>query len=200
MIKETTPSPDVRLGSVLAILTSRFAGPALILVTAATEEDDTRLLATSIAQLVHSTGKRAAYVSLVSPALVLEDRTSGPYAVLRPSASTLSTPAAFDNAAAQWREQYDFVFLDAPTLLATPLVPHVARKANGVLIALRRGRAASSGDSDAATILKHVGAFTIGIVTTPARPVRVGSSAARSTDSPLPKFTNTDLRAQPVET
>jgi hypothetical protein len=200
MITETNAkTPDARLGVVLAILTARFTSPALVLVTAATEEDDTRVLATSSARLVQATGKRAAYVPLVPSQLVSEYRTAGPYTVLHPAVNTLSSPAAFDNAATMWREQYDFLFVDAPTLLSMTLVPHIALTAHGVLVAMRRGRAASARDRDAAAVLKHLGAVTIGVVTTPARLSRATVPSARTADRPLPAIADSDLRTQPIE-
>lgn len=196
MIADTNAKPsDVRLGSVLAILTTRFTSSALILVTAATEDDDTRLLATSIAQLVHSSGKRAAYVPLVPP-LSAEGGRPGLYTVLRPSEGTLASPAAFNHAAAAWREKYDLLFVDAPDLLTPTVVMHLARTADGVLIAMRRGRAASARDREAAAILSHLGARTLGVVTTPARPRPANGTTATAASRSLAE---SDFRTQTVE-
>jgi hypothetical protein len=200
MIKETSSNNStVRLSGVLAILTARFTKSALILVTAATEEDDTRLLATSIAQVVQAAGKRAAYVSLVSAPLYFEDETGGPHTILRPSVAALCSPAAFDNAATMWREQHDFLFVDAPNLLATNLVPHIARKADGVLIAMRRGRPVSAKDRDAAAILKNLGAFTLGVVTTSSCLSRPNGSSARNGHRTLLKSWKTTRDTQRIE-
>ncbi len=202
MIKDSGAKkpPDPRLGSVLALLTARFAGPALILVTAAMPEDDTRRVATSVAQVLQSTGKRAAYATLGSSPLALdEDDEAAGFDVLRPALAALTSPAAFDATAALWRAEYDFVLVDAPTLLETTLVPHIARTANGVLIAMRRGRTAGAEDRKAAAILKHLGALTIGIVTTPPRSAhRGGSLAPRTAARPHTTITSAP-RAQPIE-
>jgi hypothetical protein len=200
MIPETTSTnAGVRLGAVLAILTARFTSPALILVTAATKEDNTTLLATSLAASLETSGKRCAYVPLATSQLSLDDKTSCPYVVLRPSDGTLSSQVAFDNATVAWRDQYHFIFFEAPSLLATTLVPHIARTADGVLIAMRRGRAASGQDRDTAAMLKHLGAFTIGVVTTPGRATSAGRRAASGANRPLPTISDSRLHPQPVE-
>ena len=194
--QEKPKTPDVRLGATLAILTTRFVGPALILVTAATREDDTRLLAMSIARLIHEGGKRAAYVSLVPSPLVFEDRAAGPHSVLRPSVAALSSPEAFDSAVEMWQQHHDFLFVDAPNLLATTLVPHIARRADGVLIAMCRGRAMCAEDREAANILKHLGASTIGVVTTSPKSSTRGGASTKSGARHLSTASGTDRYAR----
>jgi hypothetical protein len=187
---------EARLGSVLAVLTARFTTSALILITAATEEDDTSRLAESVTRLVLSAGKRAAYVSLAPSTLVFEGSSASPEDVLRLPRGMFSTPAAFDSAAALWRARYDFVFVDAPNLLAMTLAPHVARTADGVLVAVRRGRVPSRFDRDAAAILKHLHAVTLGVVTTSARDGK--SARLQTADNAVPRLLESDLTAQPV--
>jgi hypothetical protein len=190
---------EMRLESVLAILSARFTDPALILVTAATREDDTGLLAASLARSVQALGKRCALLSLAGSALTSGEKTAGPYTVIRPSAGTLASPAAFEQAATMWRQRYDFSFVDAPAFLKSPLAPYVARSACGVLIAMRRGRQASASDRDTAGILKNLGASIVGVVFTPARkPASLGPFVA-SVDHALTDIADAELRARPAE-
>jgi hypothetical protein len=153
------------LGTIWAIVETRKALPAVIVVMGATQADDTEAISRGLAQVADAAGQRAGYFRLKTGAGAKSALSQ--YATLVIGSSG-SQRESFDASLTSWRTMYDVVIVDAGTSGAEPLGVHAARVGDGVVIAACEQRKVVPADRTLARVLKEIHASVIGVVMTAA--------------------------------
>lgn len=167
---ETTQSdrsaPESSANSQLQMLRSHveaeLKSPAVVMVTSAHQGDGKSLTADSLANSFVRSGQRVALVA-AGP-----NETSG-------GLSRLDLPAGDDDIA--WRERltafvqklrrdYDFAVIDPGTFLGSDAAMALGRLVDGILVAVRMGRAPSDEDELMIRAIDHCSGRIIGVVAT----------------------------------
>jgi hypothetical protein len=175
MKRSRTPQDmDRRFRAIGAILSARLAPPAIVLVTAASTQDDTSVLAHGLATSFHAAGFRTAYAGPADLARTTAQRPSyDAIALADPGGDIVA--AEIEALVARWRDAYEIVLYDVPAILDDRRAIRVARHLDGILIALHGGRAITRDDADVATFLATLTAPNLGVVTTGRRTTPSGS-------------------------
>ncbi len=175
MRRSRTPQDmERRLRAIGAILSARLAPPAIVLVTAASTQDDTSVLAHGLAKSFHAAGFRTAYAGPAQLAVADAQRPSYDEVMLADAGGDI-VAAEIDALVARWRDAYEIVLYDVPAILDDRRAIRVARHIDGILIALHGGRAVTRDDADVAAFLATLSAPNLGVVTTGRRPAPSGS-------------------------
>jgi Mrp family chromosome partitioning ATPase len=149
--------------------------PTLIAVASATETDNTEPVARGLARVSRDAGQRTGYLYL-GPRRppVAEQKVAYTHLSLmnRPSLRE-----SFDASLESWRDSFDVIIIEVPQLTLNQLGAHVARLAEGVVIALYPGRKVEPADRELTSLLAQLSATIIGVVKT---------SATTSTTTPSP--------------
>jgi len=139
--------------------------PAMILVTSATPDDDAIGVAQGLVNASKNAGHCTGFLAL-----------GGAFDAHAPAASLAlpdeSSCAGFDELLHTWRATYDVIIVEIPQLLTHNLGAHVARTADGVIVAVRTNRSVQLADRELSALLKQLGAALLGVVATP--PVVIG--------------------------
>jgi hypothetical protein len=177
---ETTLDTADRLATIWSVIEARKSFPATIVVTSATQADDTVSIARGLAQASHAAGQRTGYLALAGA--VRGATVTGSYAQLS-IAPRGSQRESYDAALALWRSMYDVVIVNAPVLGSEGLGAHAARIADGVVIGVCDQRRVVPEDRKLVQLLGELQASIVGVVMTaamsPAEAPRVAYDRSR---------------------
>jgi hypothetical protein len=151
-----------QLARIWAIVEARYTLPTVIVITCATQGDDTESIARGLAHVAHGAGQRVGYLRLRNDG---ERQSSAAYDTLSIAADGLRRES-FDRALASWRTMYDVVIADAAMLGCDPLGLHAACVGDGVIVAVSDQRRVVDADRDLARILAEIRASVMGVVIT----------------------------------
>jgi hypothetical protein len=166
-----------RLATLWTIVEARRTFPVLIVVASASDTDDTTSIARGLAQVAHESGWRTGYLRLNPGAQPIP--TINGYSELR-VAERGSPREAFDAAITDWRRGFDVLVVDVTDVRSQFLAAHVARIADGVVVAVCAGRRVLAADHEFASLLKEISASMLGVVF--CRPAVPASAIRRSPD------------------
>lgn len=193
-----------RLDLTRARLEAEMTTPAVIAVTSATPRDGSSMVATGLAHGLAGVGHRVLLVDGNVDAPTLAKSTSAPklsartdYDVLSyatpgtngaPSVLALNAPAVAascsretaEPAAAQFRQHFTFTIIETAALPQSGMALAFACAADGVIIALKQGRAPSDADRELIKVLRAAQASLLGVVTTQHKMVREFDGYRRS--------------------
>jgi hypothetical protein len=158
-----TSTTSERLATIWAIIEARKTFPAIIVVTSATESDDTEAVARGLAQAAHSVGQRTGYLRLGANSG--SGIVSAPYAALS-IAPRGTEREAFDAALTTWRAMYDVVIVNASVLGSGALGAHAARVSDGIVVGVCDQRRVVPADRELARLLQDLKVSVIGVVMT----------------------------------
>jgi hypothetical protein len=154
-----------RLSKAVAVASSRLTLPAAILVAGATNEDNTERVAVELAGQFLEAAYRVGYVALGTS----RKKMQVPETVMMLNSSGFSqNPSAgdFEARMQKWRASVDVVIIDAPSFQADPMALRFGPFVDGVIVALRAGRAVRPEDGELAEVLRSLRAVLLGVVTT----------------------------------
>jgi Mrp family chromosome partitioning ATPase len=149
------------------MLDARLPAQAMLVISAACEQDSPPRLGCGIARAFAEAGHRTALVSLYEPAAgesaanaVLDElATWGGGIHYAPRA--LMEMSAFIR---ELRSMHDIVVVVAPPVPRDPISLQISRMADGVLLAVRLGRKITADDEHTVTQLQRVSASLLGVV------------------------------------
>ena len=141
--KPADPSNSDQLAAIWSIIESRKTFPAVIVVTSATDADDTTTIARGLAAAAQQAGQRTGYLALGDNSAAEPHR----YAELAIAARTPQREA-FDAALPGWLSRFEVIIVNAPTLRSQPGGAHIARIADGVVIGLCKARKVIDADRE----------------------------------------------------
>jgi Mrp family chromosome partitioning ATPase len=165
----------------------RLSTPAVITVTSARSDDGASLVASGLADSFADAGQRTMLVSASSrPVGVINGNPN----LAKTTAAKLvaengGTPSALARGLQHLRAEYAVVVVDADALPSSPLAYELARKADGVVVAIRLGRKPGKEDRTTLQLLQNSGCNVLGIAPTGA--ANVSGSTKR-----LPKEAEND--------
>jgi Mrp family chromosome partitioning ATPase len=164
--QETTGTESV-LNSQLQLLRSRVEAelgkPSVILVTSAADRDGTSLTAYSLASCFVKSGHRAALVALTPSGGERHDVTMIDFPHQDGSAIERERLAKFVE---ELRSSQDFTVVDAGTLLGSASAMALASMVDGILLAVRVGRAPTDEDELMMQTIAHSRGHVLGVVAT----------------------------------
>jgi len=195
-----------RLGVTRARIEAAVSGASVLAVTSALRTDGSTFLAAGLAQSLCSVGHEVLLVRMGEgsttdrtapvrsrkadrevPVSVREGKSGEPdtlYLGWSGSPASYSLEAA-QAAFARFRERYAFTIVDATVVLGNGTALSLARAADGVLIALEKGRSGREVDRELAKVLRAAGATTLGIVTIDRRAIKSFSGGSEPATLPL---------------
>jgi hypothetical protein len=147
----------------VAIIESRLALPAVLLVAGSHAADGAYDVADALAVALRKSGHSVARVS------------TRPRPAAAPSSTTVapmdgaSSRQQVEYSIAQWRGQTDVTIVDVPALLGESAGSLLAPRADAIVLAIRNERAVDRVDQEIAAFLKVAGANILGAILTGGR-------------------------------
>lgn len=171
------------LATVWAIIEARQTFPALIAVASATDMEDTEPVARGLAHASHESGKRTGYLYL--------GRARRPAREQAHEYTDFSFDAhrtqrqSFDSSSSAWHATYEVIIVEVPQLASCTLGAHVARVADGIVVAVHPGRKVMPADRELRVLFNQLHSSIIGVVKTGAVSPVATSLALRGSLSSL---------------
>jgi len=152
---------EVQAKLLRARIEAELGAPAVVMVTSACVGDGKSLTAYSLAESLAACGHSVALVSRSCEELqqvaIVEMSLNGKYA---PSREPLKSFVE------GLRREYDFTIIDAETFAASSAVVALANLADGILLAVRIGRAPTANDEVLVEMIERSGGRIVGVVAT----------------------------------
>jgi Mrp family chromosome partitioning ATPase len=146
--------------SLRVMLDALLPARAMLVVSAACDEDGHGTLASGLAEALADAGRKTVLISL-------HDRAAAEPSMCSAAVQYLSrAPKDLSEVLADLRSQHDVVMVIAPPVPKDPISLQVCRLADGVLLSVRMGRKITADDENTVTQLRRVGATLLGIVAT----------------------------------
>jgi Mrp family chromosome partitioning ATPase len=161
----TNPASDIQAELLSVRIEVELSKPAVVMVTSARAGDGKSLAAHSLAASLEKCNHRVSLLEMPNEKGASHERLS---AVVE-----------------EMRSNYDFTIIDAATFSGSRTVLSLARLVDGILVAVRIGRAPTAEDRSMVGILEQLGGNVVGVVATEAEAIanfersRGESSASR---------------------
>jgi Mrp family chromosome partitioning ATPase len=178
MLPSPEPTSFDKLTTTWSIIEARPSLPALIAVASATKAEETEPIARGLARVAQEAGQRTGYLYLGSAKRIVREHGYAYTDLALSGRPTLREN--FDRQLDSWRAHYDVIIVELPLLASCSLGAHVARLAEGVVIALTPGRKVAAADRELTALLGQLSASIIGVVKTGTVPSGATPLPARS--------------------